>query len=291
MHHKDYRALVTVAAIALLLAAGEPRALAQTIAEVAAYQGPDRTERLIAGAKKEGTLSFYSSSVAEDTAPVIEAFKKKYGLDVQVWRGSTETIIQRAVAESRAGRCPADAYHAGSPALEPLHRENLLQAVKSPAAEAVMQEAKRPHGEYVGISVNLFSAAYNTDLVKPDELPKSYEDLTDPRWKGRLAIEADDVPWFAAIVSAMGEDKGVKLFGDIVRTNGHLGAQGTYAVGQHGRRRRGAVRAHRVQLQVGPVAARRRAGAHVLPAAGDRARHRHLGVALRAAPQRCRAVL
>ena len=220
VHHKDYRALVTVAAIALLLAAGKPSASAQTIAEVAAYQGPDRTERLIAGAKKEGALTFYSSSVAEDTAPVIEAFKKKYGLDVQVWRGSTETIIQRAVAETRAGRCPADAYHAGSPALEPLHRENLLQAVKSPAADAVMPQAKRPHGEYVGISVNLFAAAYNTNLVKADEVPKSYADLTDPKWKGRLAIEADDVPWFAAIVSAMEEDKGLKLFKDIVQTNG-----------------------------------------------------------------------
>lgn len=220
MHHKDYRALRTVAAIALLLAAGKPSALAQTVAEIAAYQGPDRTERLIAGAKKEGALSFYSSSVAEDTAPVIDAFKKKYSLDVQVWRGSTETIIQRAVAEGRAGRCPADAYHAGSPALEPLHRENLLQAVKSPSADAVMPQAKRPHGEYVGISVNLFAAAYNTNLVKSDEVPKTYEDLTDPRWKGRLAIEADDVPWFAAVVSAIGEDKGVKLFQQIVGTNG-----------------------------------------------------------------------
>ena len=68
MHHRDYRALMTITAIALLLAPGQPSALAQTVADVASYQGPDRTERLVAGAKKEGTLSFYSSSVADDTA-------------------------------------------------------------------------------------------------------------------------------------------------------------------------------------------------------------------------------
>jgi iron(III) transport system substrate-binding protein len=220
---------VKTLAFSLLVAAAALNgslAFAQTLSEIARYEGADRTDRLIVGAKKEGALSFYSSSVAEDTAPVIDAFKKKYGLDVQVWRGSTETIIQRAVAETRAGRCPADAYHAGSPALEPLHRENLLLPVKSPAAAAVMPPALRPHGEYIGISVNLFAGAYNTNLVKVDEVPKSYEDLKHPRWKGRLAIEADDAPWFAALVSELGEERGLRLFKDIVQTNGMSARKG-----------------------------------------------------------------
>ena len=229
MHHKDYHALVKPLAFSLLLAAAlnAAPAFAQTLPDIARYEGADRTERLIAGAKKEGALSFYSSSVAGDTAPVIDAFKKKYGVDVQVWRGSTETIIQRAVAETRVGRCPADAYHAGSPALEPLHRENLLLPVKSPPTAAVMPQALRPHGEYVGISVNLFAGAYNTNLVKPEEAPKSYEDLKHPRWKGRLAIEADDAPWFAALITELGEDQGLKLFKDIVQTNGMSARKGT----------------------------------------------------------------
>ena len=151
---------------------------------------------------------------------MVDAFKKKYGIEVDVWRGSTEAIVQRALNEHRAGRCPADAFHSGPPALEPLHREGLLQAVRSPATALVMPQALQPHGEYVGVYLNLFAAAYNTNLVKADEVPKSYEDLKDPRWKGRLAIEADDSPWFAAIVSKLGEDKGLALFRDIVRING-----------------------------------------------------------------------
>ncbi len=201
-------------------AATPAQAQTATLAEIAAYQGADRTQRLIDGAKKEGTVSYYTSLVAEDSAPVIDAFKRNYGIDVQLWRGSTEAIVQRALAESRAGRCPADAYHSGPPALEPLHRERLLQAVKSPVAADVMPQALQPHGEYVGVYLNLFAAAYNTNLVKAEEAPKTYEELKHPRWKGRLAIEADDVPWFAAIVSKLGEEQGLRLFRDIVRTNG-----------------------------------------------------------------------
>jgi len=104
--------------------------------------------------------------------------------------------------------------------LEALHREKLLQAVKTPLTAELMPQALRPHGEWVASRLNIFSAAYNTNLVKKDEAPKSYEDLKHPRWKGRLAIEADDGDWFATVVTKMGRDKGVQLFQDIVRTNG-----------------------------------------------------------------------
>jgi iron(III) transport system substrate-binding protein len=207
--------------------AGTPLcAQTRSLAEIAAYQGADRIARLIEGAKKEGAVAIYTSLVAEDTTPVVDAFKKAYGIDVQVWRGSTEAIVQRAVSESRAGHCPADAYLSGPPALEPLHRETLLQAISSPAAAVVIPQARQPHGEYVGVYLNLFAAAYNTNLIKPDEVPKSYDDLKHPRWKGRLAVEADDVPWFAAIVAKLGEERGLKLFRDIVATNGMSARKG-----------------------------------------------------------------
>src|SRR5215813_828746 len=192
----------------------------RTLAEIAAYQGADRMERLIEGARKEGPLTLYTSRVAEDTTPVTDAFTRKYGVDIQVWRASNRAVLQRVVQERRAGRCAADVVSSGTPALEPLHREQLLQAVKSPTEQELMPQALRPHGEWVGISINIISAAYNTNLVRPGEVPKSYDDLKDPRWKGRLAIEADDVDWFAAVVAKLGEAAGLQLFRDIVRTSG-----------------------------------------------------------------------
>ena len=205
---------------ALVLLATPSLAQKRTLAEIASYTGPDRMQRLVAGARAEGAVSFYTSLVTQDTTPVIEAFRRRYGIDVQVWRASTEALVQRAVHESRAGRCPADLFHSGAHALEPLHREGLLAAVNSPAAAAVMPQAQSPHGEYVGMSVNIFAAAYNTNLVPSGEVPRRYEDLRHPRWKGRLGIEADDSPWFAAIISELGETNGLRLFKDIVGGNG-----------------------------------------------------------------------
>jgi len=210
---------LSVSALVATMLAGAP-ALAQTMAEIATYQGPDRMARLIEGAKKEGVVSIYGSSVTEDMKPVSDAFKARYGIDFQYWRASSENLVQRTVAETRAGRCLVDGFATVAAELEALHREKLLQAVKTPLTAELMPLALRPHGEWVASRLNIFSAAYNTNLVKKDEVPKSYEDLKHPRWKGRLAVEADDGDWFATVVSKMGRDRGVALFRDIVRTNG-----------------------------------------------------------------------
>src|SRR3954447_10985566 len=99
-----FTAILTMLAVA---AATPAHAQSRMLEELAAYQGPDRTQRLIEGARREGTVSYYTSLVAEDSTPVVDAFKHKYGIDVQFWRGSTEAIVQRPLTESRAGRCPA----------------------------------------------------------------------------------------------------------------------------------------------------------------------------------------
>jgi len=66
----------------------------------------------------------------------------------------------------------------------------------------------------------VFVASYNTGLVKQEELPKNYNDLLEPRWKGKLGMEAEDSDWFGVVVSALGEKRGLKLFRDIVAANG-----------------------------------------------------------------------
>jgi iron(III) transport system substrate-binding protein len=193
---------------------------AQTIAELATYRGADRTKRLIAGAKKEKVVSVYGSTVADDMRPVSDAFRKKYNIDFKYWRASSEQLVQRAVSENRAGRCLVDGFATVAAELETLHREKLLIAVKTPATADLAPIAFRPHGEWVATRLNIFSASYNTNLVKKDEVPKTYEDLKHPRWRGRLAVEAADFDWFGTIVMKMGEKKGLQLFKDIVKTNG-----------------------------------------------------------------------
>jgi iron(III) transport system substrate-binding protein len=197
-----------------------PPSPAQGLAELAAYAGPDREQRLAEGARREGFLNLYTSLTVDDMTALNAAFEKRTGVKVQMWRASSEKIVQRATAEARAGRFDADAFESGAPALEMLRREELLQAVRSPRHADLIPAAVPAHREWVGARLNVFVHAYNTKLVRKEELPASYADLLHPRWKGRLGIEASDEDWFGAIVRSLGEDKGLKLFRDLVAANG-----------------------------------------------------------------------
>jgi hypothetical protein len=84
----------------------------------------------------------------------------------------------------------------------------------------LIPQAITPHREWIATRLNIFTQAYNTNLVKKEELPKTYHDLLDPKWKGKLGIEAEDLDWFAVVIRQLGEEKGLKLFRDIVASNG-----------------------------------------------------------------------
>ena len=182
--------------------------------------GPDRTQRLIAGAKKEGFLNLYSSAIAEHMNAVAQAFEKKYGVRVRLWRGASEEILQRAVTEARGGRFDMDVVETASPQIVAIGREKLLEAVQTPVAAELMRETIIPGEPWLPSRLIIFTGAYNTQLIPHADLPKTYSDLLSAKWKGKLGIEADDNNWLMAFCSALGEDKGLKLFGDIVARNG-----------------------------------------------------------------------
>jgi iron(III) transport system substrate-binding protein len=189
-------------------------------AALATYQGADRERLLIDGAKREGALMLYSSMQVDSIVPLQKAFEAKYGVRIRIWRGSGKDILGRVVAEAAANRNDVDIMESDGFALETLRREKLLQEVKSPYLADLIPEALSPQGEWVGTRVSIFAGIYNTRLVKKENLPKSYEELRNPAFKGMLGIEADDDDWFGTVVNLMGEEKGLKLFRDIVASNG-----------------------------------------------------------------------
>src|SRR6516225_4530480 len=158
---------VTVA-LCMSVAFGITRGRAQTAAAdnsaIYLYQGADRSERLIAKAREEGTLTFYTSMATTESGPLAQAFEKKYGAKVQLWRALSENVLQRALTEARGGRA------------------------------------------------NLWVVGYNTGKVKREELPAMLEGFADPRWKGRLALEATESDWMYGVVSFMGEARGLEFF-------------------------------------------------------------------------------
>jgi iron(III) transport system substrate-binding protein len=191
-----------------------------TAADVATYAAPDRLQKLIEGAKKEGELNIYTSAQSDDMGALVAAFEKKYGIKVSVWRSSSEKVLQRAVSEARANRATMDIAETNGPELESMHREKILEKVSSPHHADLIAPAIRPHGEWVGTRLNVFVQAYNTGLVKKEDLPKTWEDLANPKWKGKLGIEQEDSDWLAGQYAELGEAKAAKVFKDIVANNG-----------------------------------------------------------------------
>ena len=209
--------LIATTALAITVS-GQARP-ATAVADAAQYQGADRLQRLVAGAKKEGVLNIYTSAQDVDLGPVVTAFEQKYGIKTTIWRASSENVLQRVVQEYRGNRFTVDVVETNGPELEALHREKTLQAVKSPYLADLIAPAIMPHGEWVGTRLNVFVQAYNTKLIRKEDLPKTWEDLANAKWKNKLGIEQEDIDWLAAVFADLGEARATKVFKDIVATN------------------------------------------------------------------------
>jgi len=189
-------------------------------AQVVMSERADREPFLAQGAKKEGEVVVYTSLISEDLAALSAAFEKKYGVKVKGWRAGSEKVLQRALTEARANRHDADVIETNGPELESLYREKVLQPFKSPHLKDLMPQALRPHGQWAGTRINMFVQSYNTQLVKKEDLPRKFSDLANPRWKGKLGIEAEDEDWFAMAVREQGEAAGLATFREIAKVNG-----------------------------------------------------------------------
>ena len=175
----------------------------------------ERQDRVLAGARQEGVVVLYTSLNTQDSVPLTAAFEKRYGVKTELWRSSSDRVVQRAVAEARAGRFTCDVVETNGPEMEACFREGLLEQFHSPHFTDLVPAAFPEHRHYVADRFNFFTIAYNTNLVQPPEVPGSYDDLLHPRFVGRLGLEAGDVDWFGAMVKHMGEEKGLAYFSSL----------------------------------------------------------------------------
>jgi iron(III) transport system substrate-binding protein len=206
--------------LSLVLVAAAASAQTLTTADTGKFAGPDRTSRLIAGAKKEGALTLYSSAPVDVMSAVTAVFTRKYGVKVDLWRGGSEQILQRVMTESRGGRFAADVMETAGPDIEAASREKLLQEVTLPVAAELMPEAVASGRPWIVSRLSVFTVAYNINLVRRADVPKSFDELLEAKWKGKLGIEADDNNWLMTAAGVMGEERTLKLFRDVVAKNG-----------------------------------------------------------------------
>lgn len=208
------RVTQAVAALVTALAVLQPGvAAAQGKPEdILSYQGPDREKRLIEQAKREGVVSLYTSLAPTESKPMAEAFEKKYGVKVDLWRSQSERVVQRVLSEARAGRHTMDVVATNGPEMESLAREKVLQTYFTPHAVDLPAASIPRHRLWMPDRLQFFVVGYNTNLVKREDLPKSIKGFTDPKWKGKLGVEAGDAEWMATLVKKWGEAEGMAVF-------------------------------------------------------------------------------
>jgi len=180
--------------------------------EVFRYRGPDREARLVERAKQEGSVVLYTSLAPTESKPLAEAFEKKYGIKVELWRALSEKVVQRVVTEAQARKNAVDVVETNGPEMEMIAREKLFAEIHSPHLQDLPAAAIPAHRTWYPDRMNFFVVAYNTAKVQRSEIPQGYEGFLDPKWRGRIGIEATDAEWMATLIKKWGNDKGMDYF-------------------------------------------------------------------------------
>lgn len=180
--------------------------------EIFRYRGADREARLVERAKQEGTVVLYTSLAPTESKPLAAAFEKKYGIKVELWRALSDKVVQRTISEAQAHKNAVDVVETNGPEMEMIAREKLLAEFHSPHLADLPAAAIPPHRTWFPDRLNFFVVAFNTAKVQRSEIPATYEGFLDPRWKGRIGIEATDAEWMATLIKTWGNDKGLDYF-------------------------------------------------------------------------------
>ena len=192
---------------------------------------------LLAAARAEGTVTLYSVTNEEEALPEVNRFEQATGIKTHYIRGGGADLMSRIMIETRAGKPQWDVL--ASSGLELMPTE-LLMAFRPPEADHLNPGAMDLEKRWFGLYTIHYVPAYNTDKIKPADLPKTYDDFSrHPEWNGHVVIDSTDRVWLAGFVSHFGPERGKKLIQDIVATvhpilqKGKLGTVRSLGAGEY----------------------------------------------------------
>jgi iron(III) transport system substrate-binding protein len=185
-----------------------------SIAELAAYNKPDREKMLYEGAKKEGKLMWYTSLTGGPNTEAPKVFEAKYpGVALEVYRGDSDALISRITQEAQAKRYIVDTIETTFPILKVLQEMKLLTPYYSPHLAQYSDDVKEKAGKdlvyWATDRESYISVAYNTNAVQGNAVPKNYEDLLKPELKGKIGFATTDTG--ARTIAAMLKSKGAEF--------------------------------------------------------------------------------
>ena len=186
--------------------------------------GPGRAEALIAGARKEGRLTWYTSLAGPVVSAVANAFGKKYPfIKVSTFRAAENVLATKAAQEEQAGQYSWDVMEAPAANVLILEQQGFLVPYGSPFAATLPSEfiwkAREDQVWAAADRVSHIGYGYNTTLISASAVPKTLEDLLNPALKGRVGIvtTTTGIRWIGAVLHGLGAAKGEEFLAKVAQ--------------------------------------------------------------------------
>lgn len=165
--------------------------------------------------KKEGQLVWYTTLIVKQAVrPIVAAFQKKYpGIKIRYSRANSSNTAIKILSEARANRIVGSVFDGTSNA-EPLKEAGLVVKWTPKGVAAYPAEYRDPEGYWSATHLYFMAPCYNTSMVSKKDAPKTFEDLLDPKWKGKMAWSLSSstsggAGFIGNVLFAMGEKKGM----------------------------------------------------------------------------------
>jgi iron(III) transport system substrate-binding protein len=167
--------------------------------------------KLVEAARKEGEIVWYTTMSSDQNKAFMDRFQRKYPfLRPSVLRSGGGALLNRVLSEAKAGKYLFDVVHGTGEIVLPLMEEELLAPYASPERNMIPEDLKDDKGYWTSVYVNSVVLGYNKNLVKRENLPQNYDDLLDPRWKGRkISLDDSYTTFLQGLVSSWGKEKAV----------------------------------------------------------------------------------
>ena len=186
--------------------------LFSSLSASAARAGSDA--KIIEAAKKEGTVSYYTTMTLSQSKKVVDKFQEKYPfIKPELFRGGGDEVLNRIQNEARGGLNAWDVVSTRGDSVLTLRDAKLITSYRSPESKFIDRDMVDDEGYWTAYYVNPYVLGYNTKLVKKEEVPKTYEQLLDPKWKGKkISIDDSAYGLLAGLIHAWGKEKAVEYF-------------------------------------------------------------------------------
>ena len=187
----------------LILLLLSPAVLAQT--------HPD--PKLVEGAKREREIVYYTTTTLDQSKRVVDRFEQKYPfIRTTLFRAGSGALVNKIFTEASVGRSSWDVMGGGVEKVSRTTERKLFASYRSSETQMIAHELVDKEGYWTAYYVTVYVLGWNTKLVKAEDVPRTYEALLNPKWKGLLSLDSEAYSMLTGLKRIWGRDKAIAYF-------------------------------------------------------------------------------